>query len=291
MTARSVALATAFGLTLSTLSMGAPPAHAADEADAALRRGTRLLAEKKDEDARQELQRAYDLAPGAQTAAQLGTAEANLGRWVAAEVHLGEALAAERDPWVRRNRAVLEERLRRVREHLGTIAITGRPEGATVSVDGTALGALPLGRPVRWPAGAAELVATAPDHREERRQVKVEAGAVTAVELALEPDRPGAPPAPAPLAEAPAAPAPPPPPATPPARVIGWSLAGAGLVAATAGVLWARAQGPEARAGRTLAAFGVGLLVGGGLDVALSYRGGGDPESRRAMGLVLGGRF
>ena len=87
--------------------------------------------------------RAHELAPTARSRGQMGFVEHDLGRYLEAEQHLSEALAAERDPWVIRNRKFLVEALALTRSHLGRVIVDG-PPGAAVSVGGAPVGTLPL---------------------------------------------------------------------------------------------------------------------------------------------------
>ncbi len=58
-----------------------------------------------------------------------------MGYWVAAERHLSEALSFTRHPWLDRNRAVVDETLKRVQSYIGELGVTGSPSGAEVLVN------------------------------------------------------------------------------------------------------------------------------------------------------------
>src|SRR5688572_12982716 len=83
------------------------------QAEALIRQGVELRQMGKDEDAYPFFQKAYEVAPAARTAAQLGLVEMQLRRWISAERHLSDGLASPRDPWVSRHRAELETSLAR----------------------------------------------------------------------------------------------------------------------------------------------------------------------------------
>jgi hypothetical protein len=275
-------------LALATLvSWPAAAAPAADSAEAALRRGVRLLAERKDAEARAELGRAYALEPTPEAAGQLGFAESALGLWALAEGHLGEALAAEKDPWVERNRAPLEQKLRATREHLGTLVVTGSPEGAALTVAGQLVGRLPLVRPLRLAVGPAEVAAAAPGHAAETRKVTIEPGVVQRIAFALAPLEAGgtsvvtAPP----LAEA-AVTGRPAEGARRFVRLLGFACVAAGAAGVTVGALWARGQPEGAYGGKLLAWSAAGLLVGGAADLALAFTVLA-PREGRGVGLAL----
>ncbi len=137
-------------------------AHAADVAgggdeEAALRRGFELREKGSDEAALAEFQRAYDLKKGARARAQMALAEQALGRWIDAEAHLAEALQRTGDPWIVRNRTLLDQALGEIRQHIGSLELSGGTPGAEVRVNGRVAGKMPLGRPLRVEAGSVSL--------------------------------------------------------------------------------------------------------------------------------------
>jgi hypothetical protein len=95
------------------------------------------------------LQQAYDAAPSARTAGQLGLGELDSGYWLEAEQHLGEAVASKGHPWVEQHRPVLEDCLRKARSHIVEVALTGGPDGAEVTVNAKPAGTLPLPAPIK----------------------------------------------------------------------------------------------------------------------------------------------
>ncbi len=68
---------------------------------------------------------------------------------VEAERHLTQALATPNDPWIAKNRVVLTDTRKRVRDLIGEIAVTGSPVGAEALLNGRAVGNLPLASPLR----------------------------------------------------------------------------------------------------------------------------------------------
>jgi hypothetical protein len=99
------------------LSWDAHAAAGPESEDALIRRGLGLRKRGNDAAALPLLERAYTLAHSPRAAAQLGFAEQALGRWSAAELHVSEALWADHDHWVAKNRAVVSQALDTIRAH------------------------------------------------------------------------------------------------------------------------------------------------------------------------------
>lgn len=173
---------------LPLLIAAAGPAEAGEDraAEALMSRGLELRRERKPQEAFEMFQRAHALAPSPRTFAQLGLVEVTLEHWVDAETHLTAALAATQDPWVWKNRSVLEQSLLSVRSHVGQISFSG-PAGASVTVAGKLVGMLPGISPVRTPAGTVLVTASAPGMKQFVQSVGVQAGMETPITFALEP--------------------------------------------------------------------------------------------------------
>jgi hypothetical protein len=169
----------------------------AADAEAIIKHGVDLRKRGEDEAALREFQRAYDLAPTPRASAQMGLAEQALGRWPDSETHLDKALAAREDPWIAKNRAVLEESLRVVHSRVARLAVSGEPAGAEVRVDGRLLGTLPLRAPMRLLPGPARVEVRSSGYVTASMTVSLAAGEVTPLEIKLE--REGAAPAPSSL--------------------------------------------------------------------------------------------
>ena len=176
-------------------------ARAADDEEASIRRGVELRKRGDDRAALPEFERAYRLARSPRAAAQLGFAEQALAMWPQAETHVSEALRATDDPWINKNRAVIEESLRTIRSHVGRIEIAGGRPGAAVSVNGQRVGTMPLAEPVTVSAGPIDVEVRAAGYAPAVKTVNVAAGEYARVSFALVADRP---PGAAPAAGAPA---------------------------------------------------------------------------------------
>ena len=137
----------------------ARPARAGDsaEAEALIRQGVELRAQKKDERALPLFEKAYQLSRTPRTAGQLGLVEMALGYFVDAEKYLSEALASPDHPWVAKNLATLKAQLATAKSQIGELYIVGEPNGAEVLVNGKVVGKLPLSTPIRLDKGRAEI--------------------------------------------------------------------------------------------------------------------------------------
>jgi hypothetical protein len=132
---------------------------------------------------------AYRISPGPRTAAQLGLAEFNLGRWADADMHLAESLKAMgKDPWITRHAKTLEQALAQVKRQVGRVELTGDPEGAEVLINGKVVGKLPLPQPVRVSAGSVDLELRAPGYKRGFRTITLTGGQYQVVVMRLEPE-------------------------------------------------------------------------------------------------------
>jgi hypothetical protein len=162
-------------------AVAAEPAEVED----LIRKGVELRRDHKDQLALPLFKKAYELAHTPRTAAQLGLVEMSLGYTLEAERHLVEGLAAPRDVWIRRNKAVLDGALSRVRAAIGEVVIEGHPADAEVWLNGKQVGALPLANPIRVPEGSVTIELRAPGHVTLARTIKVIGGGTERVTMEL----------------------------------------------------------------------------------------------------------
>jgi hypothetical protein len=155
----------------------------AQDADALIKQGVELRREGKDQEALEQFRRAFEVAPTPRALAQMALAEQALGRWVDAEAHVGKALEAARDPWIEKYRATLEQSREKISEHLGSLAVSGGPDGAALRVDGQVAGTLPLRGPLRLPTGTVSLEVSSQGHVLALRTVSIAPGLVTREDL------------------------------------------------------------------------------------------------------------
>jgi len=177
----------------------AAAAGAQEKADELARQGIELRRRGDDARSLPLFQEAHRIAPTPRSAVQLGTAEQALSRWTEAEEHITQGLRSAEDPWIRKNRAAIDDALRTVKSHIATVEVTGDPAGAEVLVNGRKVGALPLGGAVRVNGGSVDVEVSAAGYRRGFRTVNVPAGEYQTVVIRLEKlDEPPPPPPPPP---------------------------------------------------------------------------------------------
>jgi len=147
--------------------------------DSLIRQGVESRRRQHDAEALDFFRNAYELNHSPRAAAQMGLAEQALGRWVAAEAHLEEAIGSSADPWVAKHLAMLKESLDRVRQRVGELEILGGPPLATIAIEGVVVGTLPLSKPIRVRSGDCRFVVTAPGYEPTTRNVDVSPGRLT----------------------------------------------------------------------------------------------------------------
>jgi hypothetical protein len=177
LTPRFLGFVLAFAIVLPFAGLAPRAARAAaPNAEALVNQAVELRRNGDDEGALKLLLQAYELGKAPRTAGQLGLCEQALGRWADAETYLPEALKAESDPWVKKNRRTLEDALAIVKSHIARVEIQGEPEGAEVWVNGALAGKLPLPAPVRVAAGEVEVELRSPGFVREDKTMRLEAG-------------------------------------------------------------------------------------------------------------------
>lgn len=144
-----------------------------------LQEGVQRRAEGKDEAALLLFRQADELDSTPKSRAQLALSEQSLGMWVIAEKHLRDALAQASDPWIEKNRALLESSLTRIAAELGWIDITGAPARAEIFIDGARLGETPLEAPMRAAAGVRLLEMRAAGYEPYSRRILVRGGEIS----------------------------------------------------------------------------------------------------------------
>jgi hypothetical protein len=270
-------------------------AHADEDPETLIHQGISMRKQGNDVAAYGYFERAYQMARTPRTAAQLGLVELALEHLVEAQLHLSEALSSSVDPWVEKNRLVLDQSRESARKRLGQIKLVGIPATATVSATGQATAPVPADG-ILWVApGNVDLTLSAPGHEAVTKQAQVAAGDSVLVSITLPEIRKEAP-----KSDQPVTPGPEGPTArigSRQARIAGLITSGVGLAIGVAGIFVyeagasklgaikadARTAGtpynPANGSYETLGNAGIGLMVAGGLCVAtgtaiyLLYRG------------------
>ena len=281
------------------VALGHPASAApvAESPEALIDRGLNLRRQGKPTEALELFERANAQAPSARAIAQVGLAEMSLHRWIDADTHITAALSRHDSDWIEnpKTRETLQKALADVGRHLGRVRIEGT-NGAEITIDGRAVGRLPLPGSVAVNPGAIRIRAAAPGYQPFDLDVVATAGEEIVAKTDLVPIPIGVPSlGPQPLL----------PPAAPlsPSEDHRWrqwtgtALVGAGAAAVAVGVVWLAINGKGTcdptpggtcqrnydtslqgwlaiGAGAALAGAGVGLIVWHGHDEQLSLRVG-----------------
>lgn len=166
----------AFAMFCVTATAYAAPAGggAQSQAEARIQKGLDLRRKMRDADALVEFQEAMKIFPSPRAKAQIGLAQLAVGLFEAAETTLSEVLTGSADdPWVSAHRDALTDALGKVKDHLGTLNISGEPRGASVEINGSPTCALPCS--VHVQAGDVIVKVQAPGFLPLSRTVTVEA--------------------------------------------------------------------------------------------------------------------
>jgi len=172
-------------------ALGAPTiAHAQTDADgvaldgtdqtALFKRGQELYRAGEYEQSYQVYKRAWELQKGYDIAGNLGNVEVKLGKYAAAVTHLQYVLdhlppsidADKRAKII----AKTKERLAKAKSHVAIVDLAISPDGATIVVDGAALGTAPLSEPLVLDPGAHEIVVTLEGHDDVSHSIEATAG-------------------------------------------------------------------------------------------------------------------
>jgi hypothetical protein len=182
-----------------TLCLGlaaTPPARAQAEAcDAQFHDGVEARRGGRDAEALEQFTRSWEGCHRPRARVQMAWAYQALGRWVDAATNLGAALEQRDDPWVEARRAQLEDDLRAMQGHVGSVEVAGDAPGAEVLLDGAVVATLPMRAPLPWAAGEVRLEVRLAGRRPWGRTIAVAPGAVTRERVELPAEPPAEPPA------------------------------------------------------------------------------------------------
>jgi hypothetical protein len=155
------------------------------EADRHFKNGVKLFDESKYSEALAEFEQAYALASHPLVLYNLATTHRALSQYAQAvdfyNRFLDEGKGVVKPAQLARGQRELDDVLRLI----ARVDVTTDPEGATVSVDGRAIGPSPLGQPLILGPGDHVVSATLDGHRDAERSFRVAAGDTLAVALTL----------------------------------------------------------------------------------------------------------
>ncbi len=154
-------------------------------ADELVRRGVVEREAGHDDAALALFTEAYARARSPVALAQMAAAEQALGRWLAAEQHMREALAQGEHGYIQRNRATLEAAYAVIARRVGTLFVTANVEGATVWVDGERVATLPSDASIRVLVGEHRMEVRAPGHYNVSRPIDVRSESPSREEVTL----------------------------------------------------------------------------------------------------------
>jgi hypothetical protein len=188
--ARGRALAFAVWVAVAIVTCGAELRAQDTSAEAEHERGVQLREAGRDEEALAVFRAIYERTREPRALARMALAEGALGRWVAADEHLREAIAQRRDRWIRQNRRGLRENQRVIRRHVGVLEVICRTPGAVLWIDGVARGALSGEERIPIDEGRRQVEIRAPGFVTYRQEVLITAAEREEVIASLQPAPP-----------------------------------------------------------------------------------------------------
>lgn len=152
------------------------PSPPAVQAESLITQGVALRTQQRDAEALALFEQANTISPSPRALAQIALAEQALNRWVIAERHLREALAATTDAWISRNTAPLHAALTAIEGHLGRLDVVANVPGAEIWIAAVQVGTIPLQAPVRVPTGETPVEIRATGYVTATHNVTIQAG-------------------------------------------------------------------------------------------------------------------
>ena len=163
------------------------------ETEALLRRGIQLRREGSDEAALAVFLEAEAQSPeSVRVLLHVATAAQAASKWLMADEYLKKAASHDSDPYYQRYRAEIEEVRTATAQRVGQFRAVGAPEGAQVSLNGQAVGTLPMEEPKTLEAGTYVLEVAKPGFYRLRRPISVPGAVLTRETVNLNVRPPGA---------------------------------------------------------------------------------------------------
>jgi tetratricopeptide (TPR) repeat protein len=182
----AICAAMALGPAATRASAQAADAQADAEYEAAISQAVIEFAAEHWQEARALFLRAHQYRPSARTLRGLGFCEFELRHYRDADRLLRLALADTRRPLTAEQSSDVTSALARAQGFLGRYRVTTQPQGATMTIDGAAPRFEADGS-VLLEVGEHVLVASAPQHAQQRQAVDVRGGEREALRIVLEP--------------------------------------------------------------------------------------------------------
>jgi len=165
-----------------TLARAEPPTEVGateGDVDGLVERGIELRRDGRDDEALAVFQRALAQAPSsARIKVHLAATYQALGQWAQAERYLRDAASDPNDAYIRRHRATIDKASAFIEQRLGSLDVTGGPDGAELVLSGQSIGQLPLSQPVRVPIGSYLLEVRKPGFYTVSRPISIGGGAL-----------------------------------------------------------------------------------------------------------------
>jgi hypothetical protein len=184
------ALAFAVWVAVAIVTGGAELRAQDASAEAEHERGVQLREAGRDEEALAVFRAIDERTREPRALARMALAEGALGRWVAADEHLREAIAQRRDRWIRQNRRGLRENQRVIRRHVGVLEVVCDTPGAVLWVDGVPRGALSGEERIPIDEGRRQVEIRAPGFVTYRQEVLITAAGREEIIASLQPSPP-----------------------------------------------------------------------------------------------------
>ena len=147
--------------------------------DARVRQGMALREQNQPDAAMEHFRRLWESTHYPRALAQLAVTEQTLGRWAEADRHFREVLAITDHVWVQQNRALIQESLNTIAEHIGELEVLGAPPGAELWVNEQRAAVTPLAAPLRLAVGTTVIELRAAGFVPWRRTVTLNARQLT----------------------------------------------------------------------------------------------------------------
>lgn len=154
-------------------SVAQAQSSAEPSADELVRRGVQARAAGRDIEALALFEQAWRASQSPVALAQIAAAEQALGRWIAAEAHMREALSHGEHPYIQRHRAILEASYGVISRRVGQLFVSANVQGAQVFIDGEQVATTPHLEPIRVLVGSHRLEVRAQGHYTVSRPIDV----------------------------------------------------------------------------------------------------------------------